>query len=117
MDRCANITARGRRRRLLMALAGAALAAAIVWLQGELGLARAVRLLSAGPLLMATYGFFQAREQTCVRLAWTGRRETEHGTAPIDDPFDRYRVKRQASVVHASAIISALAVAGVLYVA
>jgi hypothetical protein len=116
MERCANITSRGRRRRLLTGLVGAALAAGVVWLQITLDLPRAVRLLSIGPLLLATYGFFQAREQTCVRLAWSGQRETAAGVVPIDDPAELYRVRKQASVVHASAIISALAVAAVLYV-
>ena len=115
MARCANMNERGRRRRLAMAVIGTLLAWGVVWLQLSLDLPRAVRLLTAGPLLLATYGFFQAREHTCVRLARNGRRETSTGSEPIDDPVELYRIRRQASVVHASAIVAALAIAAVLY--
>ena len=115
MERCANMNERGRQRRLVMAVIGALLAWGVVWLQLSLDLPRSVRLLAAAPLLLATYGFFQARERTCVRLAHSGRRETSTGSEPIDDPLELYRIRRQASVVHASAIVAAFAIAAVLY--
>lgn len=64
MDRVPNIGGTARTRRLLLGAFGAAVAAALVWVQHAAGLPRPVRLLALPALLAATYGFFQYREKT-----------------------------------------------------
>ncbi|HEU5210476.1 MAG TPA: hypothetical protein VFU06_13870 [Longimicrobiales bacterium] len=116
MERVANIGGTALRRRLLLGIAGGAIALALVWTQSHFALPRAVRLLAFAPLLAATYGLLQVRERTCVRLAARGQRDMGGGVEDIEDAMERYRVRRQAAVVHASALISAAAVTAVLYV-
>lgn len=116
MERVANIAGGAVYRRLLLGLAGALAAIVVYWLQVRLALPRALRLLAFLPLLAATYGLLQVREKTCVRLAAQGQRDMGRGIEPIDDPLERYRVRRQAMVVHASAVIAAAAVTAVMYV-
>ncbi len=116
MERIANIAGRAVYRRLLLGVIGTLGALAVYWLQVRLGLPRAFRLIAFLPLLAATYGFLQVREQTCVRLAAQGQRDLGRGVEAIEDPLERHRVRRQAMVVHASAVIGAAAVAAVLYV-
>jgi hypothetical protein len=116
MERVANIGGKALRRRLLIGIAGAVVALAVVWAQSVLDLPKAVRLIAFAPLLAAAYGLLQVRERTCVRLAARGQRDMGRGVEEIEDAVERYRVRRQAAVVHASALISAAAVTAVLYV-
>jgi len=116
MERVANIGGTALRRRLLIGVAGAAVTVGLVWAQSALGLPRGVRLLAFGPLLATAYGLMQAREKTCVRLAARGQRDMGRGVEDIEDAAELYRVRRQAAVVHASALIGAAAVTAVLYV-
>lgn len=116
MERVANIGGKALRRRLLIGIAGAVVALAVVWAQSVLDLPKAVRLIAFVPLLAAAYGLLQVRERTCVRLAARGQRNMGRGVEEIEDAVERYRVRRQAAVVHASALISAAAVTAVLYV-
>lgn len=50
-----------------------------------------------------------------MRLAARGQRDMGKGIETIDSPAELYRVRRQAIAVHASAILSALAITAVLY--
>src|SRR5690606_12392954 len=116
MERVANIGGKALRRRQLIGLAGVVVTAGLVWAQSALGLPRGVRLLAFGPLLVAAYGLMQSRERTCVRLAARGQRDMGRGLEEIEDAAELYRVRRQAAVVHASALIGAAAGTAVLYV-
>lgn len=115
MERVANIGGTALRRRRLLGIAGVVVALVVAWVQLRFGLPRAVRLAAFPPLVVAAYGLLQARERTCVRLAAEGKRDMGKGVEPIDDPVERYRVRRQATVVHASALIAAAAVTAVLF--
>lgn len=115
MERVANIGGTALRRRRLLGIAGAVVALLVVWVQWRLGLPRALRLAAFVPLLAAAYGLLQARERTCVRLAAQGKRDMGSGVEVIDDPVERYRVHRQAAVVHATALIAAAAATAVLF--
>jgi hypothetical protein len=116
MERVANIGGTALRRRLILGIAGALGAVGIVWIQSHFALPRAVRLLAFAPLLAASYGGLKVRARTCVRLAARGQRDMGRGAEEIEDAVERYRVRRQAAVVHASALIGAAAITAVLYV-
>jgi hypothetical protein len=116
MARVPNIAGRAAYGRLLLVPIGMAGAALVYWLQTALALPREVRLLAFLPLLVATYGFFQYREKTCVRLALQDRCDMGGGVEAIEDPALRYRIRQQAMVVHATAILSAAGITAVLYV-
>ena len=114
-DTCANIGPRERNRRLLLAFIGAAITVAFLVLLDWIDAPRAWRLATFFPLWVGAHGFFQYRERTCTRLAARGQRNLDRGPEAIDDPLELLRVRRQATVVTASAIISAAAIAATLY--
>ena len=114
-ETCANIGPRERNRRLLLALIGAATTVAFVVLLDRVEAPRLWRLVTFFPLWVAAHGFFQYRERTCTRLAARGQRNLDRGPEAIEDPLELLRVRRQATVVLASSLISAAAVAATLY--
>lgn len=101
-----NIGPRGQRRRLMVGIAwlliGGALGALLVAAQ----VPRFGRLVVFFPFWVAGLGVFQAREQTCVRLAVRGRRNMDRGDGEeaIEDSDELRQVRRQARTVHLRAL-------------
>lgn len=60
------------------------------------------------PLLAAALGFFQAREQTCVRLAATGSQNLDEGEVEVADNDFLTRTLEQAQKVWVKSLLATL---------
>jgi hypothetical protein len=101
---CPNIGPRQRQRRLRLGVFG--IASAIAWAAG-LSVSNAslpVRTVVFMPLVLGTFGLFQYRAGTCVRLAASGRRNLDSGSERVSNPDELAAMRRQARIVYMQAI-------------
>ena len=105
MGSCSNLGPREQRKRWMTAVAalgGAAMLAVVcgpasTWTRVGMGLA----------FVVAAFCVMQARSQTCVLLAYTGRRNLDGGSERVRDLDQRREMIRTANMV----VVKALAVA------
>jgi hypothetical protein len=103
----ANISAGGRRQRLLVGLVGlAACTLASMWLVLD-GASTAWRLALFVPWWISALGLFQAKEQTCVALAARGQREV-NGHPEAIPAGELHAVRRQARRVYVQSFLAAV---------
>ena len=92
----ANISLRERRKRLSFGLIAFAAAITLLTVSFRLGISRWWRLLLLAPFWVSASGFFQWREQTCVRLAAQAMRHLDDKAEPIKDAEELAQVRHQA---------------------
>ncbi len=106
----ANIGPQERKKRLLTGVFGLVVfffgAAVVMWTTES----RVWRAPLALPMLAAALGYFQAREQTCVRLAATGSRNLDDGEVEIVDADFLSRTIEQAQKVWTKSLLATLLV-------
>jgi hypothetical protein len=110
-----NIGPRERQRRLVGGFVFLAIAACVagclVWFEAP----RSWRLLVFLPAWAAAIGFYQVKEKTCVALAARGLKNIDNGDEAITDPGELERIRAQSRRVHIRAILSAVVVAGLMF--
>ncbi len=109
----ANIGPRGCRRRGAMGWVWLALGIAIVVALTMRDAPTSWYAVAAIPFLLASLGYFQAREQTCVFFAAVGQRDMDGGAERITDAGELSRVRRRASGIWIRAIMVAIALTAV----
>ena len=92
-----NLLPGGRQLRLMIGALLALFSLCLLALLLALGTPPVWRLFVALPLWGCTLSFLLARARTCVFLAGRGLRETETGTAPVEDPREDLELARRAA--------------------
>ncbi len=105
-----NLLPGGRQLRLMIGALLALFSACLLALLLALGTPSVWRLFVALPLWGCALGFLQARARTCVFLAGRGLRETEGGTAAVEDPQEHLDLERRGRRLQLQAL--ALAAGG-----
>lgn len=109
-----NIGARGCRRRRAGGYFWAAAAVIALVAMVAMHVPRTMLLFLALPIVLAGFGFFQAREQTCVAHALLGTRENDDGVVKLD-PRDGPEVGRRARRVALQSIVVAVVLTAAIY--
>lgn len=111
---CENIGPRERAKRfwsgVVFGVAGLGLSAALLATHVEY----AWRLTAFVPFAMAGFGFFQAREHTCVANVARKVRNMDDGDKPVTDARDIRQLALQARRVYVQALASAAALTVIL---
>ncbi|MEA2639300.1 MAG: hypothetical protein QOF51_694, partial [Chloroflexota bacterium] len=94
-----NIGPRERRRRLLFGVAAVAVGAIASAILTSTGTQRWWRLPLFALFWVGGAGIFQARDQTCIRLAAEGQRNLDSGAESIEDTTELAQVRHQARKV------------------
>jgi hypothetical protein len=104
----ANISQRERRKRLVNGLIALVAATLLLIVSFRLGISRWWRFVLFVPFWVSASGFFQWREQTCVRLAAQAMRQLGDKAEPIEEPGELAQVRQQARQVRAKTTVIAV---------
>jgi hypothetical protein len=113
---CENIGPRERAKRVRIGVvslvAGVGLAAALVVTHAAYGW----RLTAFVPFLLAGFGFFQAREHTCIANVARGVKNLDDGDEPVTAAAEIRQLAQQARRVYLQSFASATAATLVLLI-
>jgi hypothetical protein len=112
MGSCSNLGPNEQRKRWMTAVAALGGAALLAVVCGPASLW--TRLGMGGAFVVAAFCVMQARAQTCVLLAYTGRRNLDGGSERVRDLDQRREMIRGANLVVVKALAIALAGMAVL---
>ncbi len=115
---CANINAKGRRRRMFGGVV--ALTVNLAWfvVARRDTTSDAWRIWTIAGFFLTFYGWLgvlQATADTCVVLAAKGTEETDAGTAPVADADVAKALRRRANGVWLRTLVATAATAGILW--